>query len=201
MSVRHGQAGFTLIEVLIAIVIFSIGLLGIAGLQVAGMRFTHDSQLRSIAVAQAETMADLMRANEFGMQSGFYNVQSAMPTTFNPDCSAVVCSAQERAIYDLKVWNTKTVGAPLQSNADVLPLGRGVVCRDSTPDDGTFGAWACDNKGTKGSGSMYAIKVEWQERTTGRDDIGERGRNTDRDVQSNKRFVMTVIPSIDKTVP
>ena len=199
MPVARGQAGFTLLEILIAVVIFSIGLLGIAGLQVAGMRFTHDSQLRSIAVAQAETMADLMRANEFGMQSGFYNVQGAMPTAFNPDCSAVLCTSQQRAVYDLKVWNTKTTGSPLQSNADVLPQGRGVVCRDSTPDDGTQGAWACDDEGTKGSGSMYAVKVEWQERTSGGDDVGKSG-NSNRDVQT-QRFVMTVIPSIDKTVP
>ena len=49
MSATHDQSGFTLVEILIAVVIFSIDLLGIAGLLVSGMRFTHDSQLRSIA--------------------------------------------------------------------------------------------------------------------------------------------------------
>ncbi len=190
MSVKRHQSGFTLVEILIAIVIFSIGLLGIAGLQVAGMRFTHGSQLRSIAVAQAETMADLMRANEFGVQAGFYNVKTAMPTNANPDCAAAVCTAQERATYDLKAWNTTTQGAPLQSNQDVLPQADGIVCRDATPNDGTSGAWACDN-----TGNVYAIKIEWQERTIGGDDVGKRG-NTDTNVQT-QRFVMTVVPGID----
>ena len=190
MSVKRSQSGFTLLEILIAIVIFSIGLLGIAGLQVAGMRFTHGSQLRSIAVAQAESMADLMRANEFGVQAGFYNVKTAMPTNANPDCAATVCTAQERATYDLKAWNTTTVGAPLQSNRDVLPLGDGIVCRDSTPNDGVSGAWACDN-----SGNVYAIKIQWQERTVGGDDVGKRD-STDTNVQT-QRFVMSVVPGID----
>ena len=193
MSVKRHQNGFTLIEILIAIVIFSIGLLGIAGLQVAGMRFTHGSQLRSIAVAQAETMADLMRANEFGVQAGFYNVKNAMPDDAIPDCNATECTSQQRATYDLKAWNTRTVGSPLLSNQDVLPLGAGVVCRDSTPNDGVAGAWACDNLG-----NVYAVKLQWQERTVGGDDVGKRG-GADTNIQT-QRLVMSVVPGID-TVP
>lgn len=192
MSVKRGQSGFTLVEILIAVVIFSIGLLGIAGLQVSGMRFTHDSQLRSIAVAQAETMADMMRANESGMQQGYYNIQNAMPDDFDPDCGAVVCTSEERAVYDLKVWNTTTLDAPKEAVADVLPSGHGVVCIDSTPDDGTLGAWECDNVGI-----VYAIKIEWNERTVGNDDVAQRG-NTDTNVHT-QRFVMTVIPSVKPT--
>lgn len=190
MSMTRRQGGFTLLEILIAIVIFSIGLLGIAGLQVAGMRFTHGSQLRSIAVAQAETMSDLMRANEFGVQSGYYNVQDDMPTSPSPDCAAVVCDAQQRATYDLAAWNTHTDGAPLQSNQDVLPSGVGVVCRDSTPNDGDSSAWACDN-----AGEVYAIKIQWVERTSGKDDLGRSG-NDDED-QVVQRLVMTVVPGLD----
>ena len=66
---RMPQRGFTLLEVLIAIVIFSIGLMGIAGLQASGMRYTQDSQLRTIAIAQAETMADRMRADPVGVSN------------------------------------------------------------------------------------------------------------------------------------
>ena len=190
MPVKRSQSGFTLVEILIAIVIFSIGLLGIAGLQVSGMRFTHDAQLRSIAVAQAETMADMMRANEAGMRDGSYNIQDAMPDDFDPDCGALVCTAEERAVYDLKVWNTTTLDAPLEANQDVLPNGHGVVCVDSTPDDGTLGAWECDNVGV-----VYAIKIEWDERTVSNDDVAARGK-TDTNVHT-QRFVLTVIPAID----
>jgi type IV pilus assembly protein PilV len=178
------QQGFTLIEILIAIVIFSIGLLGIAGLQVAGMRFTHGSQLRSVAVLQAETMADLMRANEFAVREGEYNA-ATMPSSFPVDCAISVCTAQQRATYDLVTWNFTTAGLPREANQDVLPQGTGVVCRDATPNDGNSTDWACDN-----SGNVYAIKLQWLERTAGRND-------SDADVVT-ENFVMTVLPALDE---
>ncbi len=190
MPVTRRQGGFTLLEILIAIVIFSIGLLGIAGLQVAGMRFTHGAQLRSVAVAQAESMADLMRANEFGVQEGYYNIQGDMPTTASPDCGTVVCDSAQRATYDLVAWNHETASAPLQANEIVLPNGVGHVCRDSTPNDGDSGDWACDD-----SGDTYAIKIEWTERTTGSNDTGS-AANTNQDVVT-QHLVMTVVPGID----
>lgn len=194
MMRQRRAGGFTLIEVLIAIVIFSIGLLGIAGLQIAGMRFTHGSQLRSVAVLQAESMADLMRANEFGVRNNCYNVPNpdatctitagSMPTSFPLDCATNTCTAQQRAHYDLVIWNQTTAGQPQQSNAEVLPNGTGMVCIDSTPDDGTSAGWACD-----GNGTVYAIKLQWQERAVGADDAGGS------DVQ-NQVFVMSVVPAM-----
>lgn len=191
--VMHRAQGFTLVEILIAVVIFSIGLLGIAGLQVAGMRFTHGSQLRTLAVSQVESMTDLMRANPYAMQKGLYNVrETTIPKTDTPDCATLECTSVERAAYDLKTWNYKQDNAPLQSNEGTLPGGDGVVCRDSTPNDGTSGAWACDD-----TGDVYAIKVEWQERTVGENDVGKAGKS-----DANKltqRFVMTVVPGLDDT--
>jgi type IV pilus assembly protein PilV len=141
-------------------------------------------------VMQAESMADLMRANSFGVESGFYNVVNlpggVMPTAFPTDCATTACNAQDRATYDLVTWNFATAGTPREANAEVLPLGIGVVCRDSTPEDGTSAGWACDN-----NGNVYAIKIEWQERTAGADD-------DDSDVRT-ERFVMTVLPALDES--
>ena len=50
--------GFTLIEVLITMLVISVGLLGIAVMQMKGMQFAHSSFERSIAVAQANDLAD-----------------------------------------------------------------------------------------------------------------------------------------------
>ena len=56
-------SGFTLLEVLVALVILSIGLLGLAGLQAASLRYNHSSYLRSQATLIAYDIVDRMRAN------------------------------------------------------------------------------------------------------------------------------------------
>ncbi len=191
-SVMRRAQGFTLLEILIAVVIFSIGLLGIAGLQVAGMRFTHGSQLRTAAVSQVESMADLMRANPYAVERGLYNVKEPdILNTATLDCAALECTASERAVYDLRIWNYHQNNSVVQSNADALPKGKGMVCRDSTPNDGEAGDWKCDNLG-----DVYAIKVQWEERTTGGNDVGKLGK-TDADILT-QHFVMTVVPVVDR---
>ena len=175
---RKTQRGFTLLEVLIAIVVFSIGLLGIAGLQVSGMRFTHGSQLRAIAVAQAETLADRMRADPVGVDLKFYNRNlGVMPTAADAgfvDCYTLQCTSQQLANFTLASWNkassnnaSTNASRPKESNADVLPGGDGIVCVDSTPADGKTGAWACDNLG-----DTLVIKVSWNERLINDKDVG-----------------------------
>jgi len=157
LSRSRRLAGFTLIEVLVAIVIFSIGLLGIASLQVAGLRFAGGSQHRALATMQAQNIMDRMLANSAAVADGDYNITGSMPTSYTTDCDGNNCSSAELATYDLVTWN--------QSNADALPNGDGIVCLDSTPNDGDSSNWACDN-----SGDVYAIKVEWRERIAGDED-------------------------------
>lgn len=61
-SVRH-QRGLSLLEVLVAIVILSLGLLGMAGLQAASLRTSQGSFYRAQAAQYADDMAERMRAN------------------------------------------------------------------------------------------------------------------------------------------
>ena len=57
------DSGFSLIEVLVALLILSVGLLGLAGLQSRGLRESNSALLRSQAVQYAEDILDRMRAN------------------------------------------------------------------------------------------------------------------------------------------
>lgn len=68
------------------------------------------------------------------------------------DCgTASACTPNRMALLDHAQWST-TLGRE-------LPAGTGAVCVDSTPDDGSAAAPACD-----GTGTMYAVKLFWSER-------------------------------------
>jgi type IV pilus assembly protein PilV len=62
-SLANKQTGFSMIELLVAMLVFSIGLLGMASLQVTGMRMTRDAELMGRASLYVSSMADRIRAN------------------------------------------------------------------------------------------------------------------------------------------
>ncbi|MDE1962228.1 MAG: type IV pilus modification protein PilV, partial [Xanthomonadaceae bacterium] len=66
--------GFTLLEVLIALLIFSLGVLGMAGLLAVSVRTNHSAYLRTQATFLAQSMADRMRANaSWALWTDLYN--------------------------------------------------------------------------------------------------------------------------------
>jgi type IV pilus assembly protein PilV len=71
-SRRHG--GFTLIEALVALLVISIGLLGVAALQMTSLRSNHASAMRSQATVLAYDIVDRMRANRAAALAGNYNI-------------------------------------------------------------------------------------------------------------------------------
>ena len=72
-SAPSPQAGFTIIEMLIAVLVISIGLLGMAGLQTTGIQQSHNSYLKTQASMLAYDMADRMRSNLQGVNAGNYD--------------------------------------------------------------------------------------------------------------------------------
>ena len=57
------QRGFSLIEVLIALVILAVGVLGLAALQTTGLQYTHDAYIRSQATVIVYDLVERMRNN------------------------------------------------------------------------------------------------------------------------------------------
>ena len=150
--------GFTLIEVLIAIVVLAFGLLALAGLQLQMLRFSQSASLRTIATAEAASLADHVLSNRAGLDAGYYNQPTAMPATAAvPACMQVTgCSGQEIARTALVMWNQNVV--------ELLgPNAGGMICIDSTPGDGTLTASACDNL----AGAPYVIKIWWKDDRAG----------------------------------
>lgn len=68
------QAGFTLIEVLVTLLILSVGLIGLAALQAKSLQYNQGSYLRSQANILAYDIIDRMRINRKRAQEGAYNL-------------------------------------------------------------------------------------------------------------------------------
>lgn len=166
-SLMNGSAGFTLIEILISVVVLAIGLLGMAALQMNGLRNNQSAYFRAQATQLAYDMADRMRTNiveaRDAASGGTYN--NGASTANN--CATGPCTTAQMTGYDFSQWNAELTAQ--------LPSGTGWVCIDGTPNDGTStSSPACD-----GAGTVYAIKVWWDD---------------SRSVAANQRFVMSFQP-------
>ncbi len=153
MLLRRGMRGFSLIEVLIALVIIMIGLLGIAGLQAVGVRSSAQAHLRTLAALDAHSLAASMRANraywtDVNAPANVSILASAAGTvTVSPviatasDCAATTCTAAETAAYDLADWGELLAAMQRSASASITRIA---------------------STGT--SASAYAVTVSWSER-------------------------------------
>ncbi|MGH8611708.1 MAG: type IV pilus modification protein PilV [Gammaproteobacteria bacterium] len=166
LSLTNGSAGFTLIEILISVVVLAIGLLGMAALQMNGLRNNQSAYFRAQATQLAYDMADRMRTNiveaRDATSGGTYN--NGASTANN--CATGPCTTAQTTGYDFSQWSAELTVQ--------LPSGAGRVCIDGTPNDGTSAVPACD-----GAGTVYAIKVWWDDNRSG---------------AANQRFVMSFQP-------
>jgi type IV pilus assembly protein PilV len=153
----HRQTGFTLIEVLIAVLILGIGLLGLAGLQVNSMRNNHQAYLRSQATLLAQEMIDRMRTNRAGFEDHLYHLNTALWIDRCTDIGG--CTAEQMAQHDLWQWQ--------QSIKTIFPgCGNdicGVVCIDRTPDDGSPDNPQCQSEPGDDKNVTYVTKIWWND--------------------------------------
>lgn len=139
MNNLNKTTGFTLLEVMVAMVIFSIGLLGLAGLMSQSLTYTNSSQYRTQATFLAYDMLDRMRNNR---------VQASDPTlgynidwVVNPNaanCFESNCSAAALANADKTQWKN--------SLATLLPDGDGKV-----------------TDAVVGTSPIFLIEVKWSD--------------------------------------
>jgi type IV pilus assembly protein PilV len=128
---RPGRDGFTLLEVLIALLVLSIGLLGIGKLMMLSARANDSAYMRSQATALAYTMLDAMRSNrQAAIVQGYDTAMGVFPGGLQP-CGtlAAPCNSGQQALNDLFLWGT--------SLGTALPLGQGSVATLVAPDRNT----------------------------------------------------------------
>ena len=122
--------GFTLIEVLVALFVLAIGLLGLAMLQTTGLRFNTNSYTRTQATLLAYDIIDRMRTNRVGFVAGNYDIPN--PAAYNTlwtlysackssgcNCDTSTCDAATLARYDLGRWYARQYD-PTNTTAPLL---------------------------------------------------------------------------------
>ncbi len=150
-AIKHKMSGFTLIEIMISIVIISIGMLGLSKMQLTSLRYNQNAYQRSIATQLAYDIGNRMRTNASAVTSGAYNSPSAVQ---DADClTAAGCTPAEMAGHDIYEWLSTSNPT---SVVNQLPDSSATVCLDSTPEDGVAATPACD-----GLGSQHAVKIWW----------------------------------------
>lgn len=139
------QRGFSLIEVLIALLILSIGLLGIAGLQGASLGKTRESSLRTQAMIMAQDLIDSMRSNPDPDARDIYAIATNQTPSTGKDCLAVNCSPTDLAEFQLDQWWNQI---DRSSGKSRFPNGQVAVTVESRND---------------GKSSLVKVAISWDE--------------------------------------
>ena len=146
------QCGFSMIEVLVSVVVLSVGLLGLAGLQAASLKANAGAYERSQASVLAQDMLDRMQSNFVGVQTGQYNDMKYLANTppTAPSCYDAVnnttpcTNAADLAQLDAFQWANEL--------ALKLPSGTGLVTNGK-------------DTGVNGDNSQYIVLVSWDDRS------------------------------------
>ena len=120
---RRAHRGFTIVEVLVSLVILSLGLLGIAKLILLTARSTDSAYLRSQATELAYEILDDMRANRKTAVAHGYDTSMTTAPTDAGSCVDIACSPTDLALYDVYTWKRR-LGV---STGGALPLGQGSI--------------------------------------------------------------------------
>lgn len=148
---RRRQDGFTLIEVLVAIVILIFGLLGLAGVQVRATQAEFESYQRKQALLLLQDMADRIQANRLVASCYALTTSTSTGSPYAgtgatlPTCTAGSLVQQAVANADLTAWSSALLGAAeVQggNNVGVMLGARGCVTADG--------------------GDVYTVSVAWQ---------------------------------------
>jgi type IV pilus assembly protein PilV len=139
--------GFSLVEALVALVVMSIGMLGIAALYVESLRSGTSALLRSQAVALASDMADRIRANPTAGAAYTKGVDDFGSVTATCTGSTGTCTVAQMAATDIALWVQQLDDRqddPSRGRLG-LPVGRGsIAVTNATP-------------------RVYTITVSWLE--------------------------------------
>ncbi len=140
------EQGFSLLEVLIALLVLSVGLLGIAGLQTISLKYNHQSYERTQATVLISEMFEKITANPVAARGGSFDAIADTDTsgsfTGYGSCPTN-CTPAQLATFELFRWK-RSIEDPRR-----LAQGRGAITRIPDPDGATA--------------HVYEITISWVE--------------------------------------
>jgi type IV pilus assembly protein PilV len=145
---RNDVSGFSLLELLVTLVVLSIGLLGLGLMQTTGLGLTKSAYARTQAMMLANDMADRIRANEASAAS---YVATTATSISDPTCIAPTnCSGTDLAASDLKDWSNRMIRE--------FPGGKGQILNSAST------AVACPgNPATAVTDGFMRVLITWNE--------------------------------------
>jgi len=152
MYAKHiaGSRGLTLIEVLITLFIFAIGLLSVAGMQAIAKKANFEAVQRTTATFVAYDIIERMRANgdslALYLTAGVGGESLSAPGT---DCSAASCTPTQLAAYDMYEWE-RAIDGRSEESADGSSAG-GLVLPT-----------ACVTGPAAGTAGAYTVAIAWR---------------------------------------
>lgn len=104
VAFKRSHHGFGLVEALVALVVVSVGMIGIAVLYGQGLGASRTALYRTNAVILGSDMADRIRLNR---RAGSVYQTAGAGTNRNCEPGGVTCTPTQMAEHDLWVWNTQ----------------------------------------------------------------------------------------------
>lgn len=148
MSITHRlsqQRAFSLIEAMVALIVFAIGMIGIARMLLMSHHSHASSYLRQQAIQHGYDIIDRIRANRNAALNGNYSVSNivssgapTLPNAPSNKCSSTACSTTELATFDTWDWLTNSVAK--------LPNGAGSITTT-----------------TSGANTVITVTVQWSD--------------------------------------
>ena len=138
-SLNIGQRGFSLVEVLVALLVLSIGLLGLAALQTTSLKYNTDSYTRTQATIIAYDILDRMRLNPTGVSAGDYDAATSADaaskvSAYNGckssasgckcDASTADCNTNKLATFDLGKWYERLAATLPEASSNLATISR-----------------------------------------------------------------------------
>jgi type IV pilus assembly protein PilV len=152
------SGGYSLIEVLVAMLVLAIGVLGAAATQAVALRMRHDSDLMAAAIRLGSTLGERMRANPAAASAYLFEFDGgagSRPAAPSTQCfTGSTCTPSQLAAFDIHEVS--------QLLASTFPGGHVKVCRDAQPWNPARESlqWQCAGS----AGAPYVIKVGWRQR-------------------------------------